>query len=222
VEVIHNRFQHMSVNEMKNLLRSKLEGLQEIQASDIDKWYKEQGQFCSGCIEGKMKEHARVTSTKPLKAKAPGNITVGDIMFMEVKNGVKKPLMIHVDVFTKMIMGVPLNSKTETECTRALLEVKAEYAAKGKTIKQLVFDREPGIVPSQEILNDNGIELILKAAGQKVGLAEVSIHLIREKARATKSGVHSKFGYLPPKQFNVELCLDSISVLNRIPEHDTI
>ncbi len=105
-------------------------------------------------------------------------------------------------------------------CKRALLEVKAEYAAKGKTIKQLVFNREPGIVPSQDILNDNGIELILKAAGQKVGLAEVSIRLIREKARATKAGVRSKFGYLPPNQFNVDLCLDSISVLNRIPKHD--
>ncbi len=167
-----------------------------------------------------MKEHARVTSTKPLKAQAPGDVTVGDIMFLEVKNGVKKPLMIHVDVFTKMIMGVPLNSKTETECARALLEVKAECAAKGKTIKQLVFNSEPGIVPSQEILNDNGTELILKAASQKVGLAEVSIRLIREKARATKAGVHSKFGYLPPNQFNVDRCLDSISVLNRIPKHD--
>jgi hypothetical protein len=83
-----------------------------------------------------------------------------------------------------------------------------------------VFDREPGIIPSQEILNNNGIELILKAAGQKVGLAEVSIQLIREKARATKAGARSKFGYLPPNQFNVDLCMDSISVLNRIPKHD--
>ncbi len=83
-----------------------------------------------------------------------------------------------------------------------------------------MFDREPGIIPSQEILNNNGIELILKAAGQKVGLAEVSIQLIREKARATKAGARSKFGYLPPNQFNVDLCMDSISVLNRIPKHD--
>ncbi len=56
-------------------------------------------------------------------------------MFAEVKNGVKKPLMVHIDVYTKMIMGVPLKNKTKTECARALLEVKAEYATKGKVIK---------------------------------------------------------------------------------------
>jgi hypothetical protein len=83
----------------------------------------------------------------------------------------------------------------------------------------LVFDREPGIVPNQDVLNANGIELILKAAGQKGGLAEESIRLIREKARATKAGVRIKYGYLPPNQFNMELCMESISVLNRIPKH---
>lgn len=37
-----------------------------------------------------------------------------------------------------------------------------------------------------------------------MGLAEVSIRLIREKARATKAGMRAKFGYLPPNQFNME------------------
>jgi hypothetical protein len=69
------------------------------------------------------------------------------------------------------------------------------------------------------VLNNNGIELLLKAAGQKVGLAEVTVRLIREKIRATKAGVRAKYGYLPPNQFNMDLCLDSISVLNRIPKH---
>ena len=48
-----------------------------------------------------------------------------------------------------------------------------------------------------------------------VGLAEVSIRLIREKTRATKAGVRVTFGYLPANQFNIDLCLDTISVLNR-------
>ena len=50
-----------------------------------------------------------------------------------------------------------------------------------------------------------GIKLSLKAAGQKVGLAEVSIRLVREKARATKAGVRAMFGYMPANQFNVDL-----------------
>ncbi len=53
-----------------------------------------------------------------------------------------------------------------------------------------------------------------------MGLAEVSIRLIREKARATKAGVRAKFGYLPPNQFNMDLCLDTIAVLNQIPKQD--
>jgi hypothetical protein len=59
---------------------------------------------------------------------------------------------------------------------------------------------------------------MLKAVGQKVGLAEVSIRLVREKARATKAGVRAQYGYFPLNQFNLDLCLDSISVLNRIPK----
>ena len=67
----------------------------------------------------------------------------------------------------------------------------------------------------QEDIEARGIKLILKAAGQKVGLAEVSIRLIREKARATKAGVRAMYGYIPANQFNLDLCLDTISVLNR-------
>jgi|LakMenEpi03Aug12_release.lakeMendotaPanAssembly.Ray.scaffolds.fasta_scaffold4158937_1 hypothetical protein len=49
-------------------------------------------------------------------------------------------------------------------------------------MKQLVFDHELGIVPIENALKSNGIELSLKAAGRKVGLPKVSIRLVREKA----------------------------------------
>ena len=68
---------------------------------------------------------------------------------------------------------------------------------------------------AQVDIEAHGVKLILKAAGQKVGLAEVSIRLIREKARATKAGVRAMYGYIPANQFNVDLCLDTISILNR-------
>ena len=44
----------------------------EVTTQDIEKWYATEGKFCSGCIEGKLKEHARKTSTKPLTADKPG------------------------------------------------------------------------------------------------------------------------------------------------------
>lgn len=97
--------------------------------------------------------------------------------------------MLHVDVCTKMITRVPLKNRSEEECTKAVLNIDNEYQLRSRNIKQLTFDREPGIVPSDHELYSRGKELILKAAGQKVGLAEVSIHLVRGKARAAKAGV---------------------------------
>lgn len=87
-------------------------------------------------------------------------------------------MLIHVDVKTKMITGVPLRNRSEEECTKALINIKTYYQNNNRPMKQLVFDREPEIIPTENTLRVNGVELVLKAAGQKVGLAEVSIRLI--------------------------------------------
>jgi len=216
IEAMHIRFSHASAGELKRILKLNLSGFEEIRAADIDHWYQECGRFCSGCAEGKMKEHARIKSSKPLQSDHPGGVTVGDIMFIKGTKNVKRPLIIHVDVCTKFMLGMILKDKSEEECTKAILQIKEAYARNDHELKQLVFDREPGIAPTEDKLLMNGIELKLKAAGQKEGLAEVSIRLVREKARATKA--EAKFQYLPPNQFNMDLCLDSISVLNRIPK----
>ena len=39
--------------------------------SDIEDWHDKEGKFCAGCLEGKLKEHARRLSTKPLTADRP-------------------------------------------------------------------------------------------------------------------------------------------------------
>ena len=44
----------------------------EVTPKDIEIWHAKEGKFCSGCVEGKLKEHARKTSTKPLTATKPG------------------------------------------------------------------------------------------------------------------------------------------------------
>jgi len=220
INAMHVIFSHASAGELKRILNLKLSEFQDVNTTDIDHWYQEHGRFCSGCAEGKMKEHARIQSSKPLQSENPGGVTVGDIMFIEGLKNIKRPLMIHVDVCTKSITGPPLKDRSEETCISAIMQIKAVYARNKHDLKQLVFDREPGIVPLEDVLIENGIELRLKAAGQKVELAEVTIRLIREKARATKAGVRTKFGYLPPNQFNMDLCMDSISVLSRIPKQD--
>jgi hypothetical protein len=153
-----------------------------------------------------------------LDSEVPGNETVGDIMFIELTESNKKPLMMHVNVCTKLITGVGMTNKSEEECTQTVLKIKNDYDLYGYRLKNLTLDREPGVVPAEDSLKASGINLKLKAAGQKVGLAEVSIRLIRMKARATKAGVRAQYGYLPPNLFNLDLCFDSIQVLNQIPK----
>jgi hypothetical protein len=139
---------------------------EDITAADIDNWYEEKGCFCSGCVEGKMKEHDRVKSKKLLQSTVPGEVTVGDIMFVELKDNHKQPLLIHTDVCTKLITGKELESKSTKELMRA--NIKNDYLMYDKTMKQLVFDHEPAVIPAEAHLKANGIELVPKAAGQKV------------------------------------------------------
>ena len=68
-----------------------------ITKEDIEEWHVLEGKFCAGCLEGKLKEHARRASTKPLKATRPGENGVGDLMFIEGRHDIKTPFYIHVD-----------------------------------------------------------------------------------------------------------------------------
>ncbi len=79
---------------MKIILKLNLGEFEGIRALDIDNWYNEHGRFCSGCVGDKMKEHAKVQSSKPLQSNNSGGVTVGDIMFVEGLKNIKKPLMI--------------------------------------------------------------------------------------------------------------------------------
>jgi hypothetical protein len=46
-------------------------------------------------------------------------------------------------------------------------DINAYYKNNNQQMKQLVFDHELGIVPKENTLKSNGIELSLKTAGQK-------------------------------------------------------
>ena len=82
---LHEYYNHPSVNEMKRM-SGKWFGDLEVTPQEIDFWHQKEGKFCSGCIEGKLKEHARRASTKPLTATRPGENGVADLMFIEGRN----------------------------------------------------------------------------------------------------------------------------------------
>ena len=91
----------------------------ELLKEDIKIWKEEFGDFCTGCIEGAMKEHAKFKSSKPLVSDIPGNVNVADIMFVKNNQDSKKPLYIQVNVCTKYVTVV-MNSRKENECTNAI------------------------------------------------------------------------------------------------------
>ena len=218
IQGIHRKWDHASYNEMVRLYAYVPEEFVNISLDDLKLWKEIYGDFCTGCIEGAMKEHPKYKSTKPLISEVPGKINVADLMFVENNQNVKKPLYVQVDVCTKYVTGVAMHDKTKQECNEAIIAVKNDYAIKGHKMDELTFDREPGVAPLETTIKEHGIELHLKAAGQKAALAEVNIRNIRVKARKTKAGVREKYKYLPPNQFNMDLCLDSIQVMNRIPK----
>ena len=47
--------------------------------SDIEDWHDKEGKFCAGCLKGKLKDHARRSSTKPLTANRPGENGDGEL-----------------------------------------------------------------------------------------------------------------------------------------------
>jgi hypothetical protein len=111
VQHAHCRWNHASENELVAMLQLNIKELQGITKEDVGRWKEMMGNFCSGCLEGTMKEHVKYRSTKPLVSDVPGKETVGDIMLIELKESNKKPLMIHVYVCTKLITGVDMKKK---------------------------------------------------------------------------------------------------------------
>ena len=185
---IHGYYNHPSVNEMKRMTDAS--------------WHNIEGKFCTGCQEGKLKEHARRSSTKPLNATRPGENGVADLMFIVGRNDVKTPFYVHVDVATRLIIGQTLRDKTYGSVLHAIEFVDDQHKLWRHKLEQLVFDRESAIAVMQEDIKARGIKLTLKAAGKKVGLAEVTIRLIREKPE--------------PRRLESEPCMDSSLRTNSI------
>ena len=84
----------------------------------------------------------------------------------------KKPFYVHVDVATKSIIGYAMKGKTYGEALRAVEFISEQHGLMKHKLERLTFDRESSIVAMQEDIESRGTKLILRAAGQKVGLAE--------------------------------------------------
>jgi hypothetical protein len=139
VQVMHSQLNHASSNEMTRLITANPQAF-PVSLSDIKLWKDNHGKYCTGCIKGAMKQHSKLRSSKPLNSQVPGEVSTGDLMFIEIGHDIKKPILINVDVATKLITAVAMKSKSKDECTAALLQVKAEYQLYGRTMSMQVFD----------------------------------------------------------------------------------
>mmetsp|Transcript_10011 Transcript_10011/g.14439 ORF Transcript_10011/g.14439 Transcript_10011/m.14439 type:complete len:170 (+) Transcript_10011:426-935(+) len=145
IQGIHRKYGHASYNELVRLFYGAPNEFLGITLDDLKMWKKRD--FCTGCIVGAMKEHPKYKSTKLLIADVPSKINEADLMFIETNQDGKQPLYVQMDVCTKYVTGVGMNSRKKSECMDAILAVKDDYAIKGCRMEELTFDREPGIVP---------------------------------------------------------------------------
>jgi hypothetical protein len=205
ITVYHERLNHASAAMLSRLLPSINT---DISTNDIEQWKKEIGDHCSACLQGKMIDHYRISSSNVANA-LPGT-AAGDIMFLNTI-----PLLIVVDVDTKCIILTTMVNKKIDNLKRALEHVINVYKIHDKKLSKLIFDREPAILALQSWLLTQQVQLKLKAAAQKVGLAEIFIRLIKDTARTTKLSVRDNYGYTPPSCFDLELCHDTVAVINQ-------
>jgi hypothetical protein len=94
IQAIHNKYDHASYNELERLFYCAPKELEGVALSLLKKWKEMVGNFCTGCIEGALKEHPKYKLTKPLMSDVPGKINVADIMFVETNQDSKCPLYV--------------------------------------------------------------------------------------------------------------------------------
>ena len=212
VEEAHLDLGHASAQAMIRTIEAEVENdvpyhkRLGISVEDVGLWVKYRGKWCTGCLLGKMTEHDRIASCKEENS-LPGEDGACDLLFVEQARGGKRAIYSHTDIGSKCRFLVDMAGKTERDLQEAVSTVKGYHATYGHTLKTITFDRESAVVAIRSWLVDRlNVRVKLKAAHQKVGLAEVDIRLLKDGARATKAGVKAIFGYSPPAQWNLDLC----------------
>jgi hypothetical protein len=59
VQAVHCRWNHASFDELSRLMKNAASEFEGISEHDLVLWKEKQGNFCTGCIQGAMKEHSR-------------------------------------------------------------------------------------------------------------------------------------------------------------------
>ena len=164
----------------------------------LELWREIEGK-CLGCLADKP-AHSKLPSTKPIVCN-PGEVIVGDIMFLD-SDAKKKPALLLVDVGSACPFLQPVKGRTLGDLKEAISSLLVNWTASGHNPTALHFDRESAILAAKGWLESlNNMFLRPTAAGQKQPIAEVNIRILKSIARRNKAGILARFGYTFPFNF---------------------
>jgi hypothetical protein len=151
---------------------------------------------CSACLLGTMAAHHQLESSRGLSS-VVGEVMQGDIFFVEADPGRRMvPILIaaceasklmyahtFVDAFTRASSGRIMVRSSEMQAAFEHLVAVCESA--GHPLRILRFDRERAVTAGNvgPWLKLKGVDLVLTAAGQKLGLGEVCGRIVKDRCR---------------------------------------
>jgi hypothetical protein len=227
VERLHWSLNHMSVADMTHLC-SRPGYFGDVTSEAVALFAVHRG--CSSCRMGHMTAHSQYPSTRGLSA-IVGDTVQGDIFFIE-SDGPKVPVLLlscekslfsYIHVFEEAAARAqgPRVMVKSSEIVSALSGALSVWKSAGHFLRSLRFDREGAIASThtQDWFREQGVSLVLTAAGQKLGLGEVMGRVVKSRCRASVAGIREKYGYKYPMKFFTRLVADTVKVLNRTARH---
>ena len=226
VERLHWIADHMSITDMTRLC-TKTDYAGPVTPEAIALFVKHRG--CSSCRLANMKEHSQYLSTRGL-SETVGECAQGDIFYIRLgKELAPIPILLLTCEATKFTyMYAFVEAATRASGNRVMVRTSEmrgafEHALQLWTharhpLQILRFDREAAVVTAtiEDLVRSKGGELRLTAAGQKLGLAEVSGRIAKDRSRACLAGIKEKYGYTYPNQFLIKLVADVCSLRNQM------
>jgi hypothetical protein len=223
VERLHWTTNHMSAEAMTRICKSP--GYYgDATVEGIKLFVKHRG--CSACSMGKMVGHSQLESSRGLDTEV-GRTAQGDVFFIDDDDRKIPVLLVTCEASLFQYLHIFEDAAARSKGPRVMINAAELHHAldgvvnlwnnAGHPLKMLRFDRESAITSTdvREYMQQSGIELVLTAAGQKLGLAEVMGKHLKDASRATVAGILQMYGYRFCLKWFTRLIADTVCLFNR-------
>jgi hypothetical protein len=170
------------------------------------------GNFCAGCVQGKMTRAAAAPSLSEPAQSVADTLHV-DMFFILDTSKRKVPYLISVEETTGHTCVLQLASKSQKSVELGLSQVIAQYKPYGHSVKTIVADREHVFSAARNHLLNLGVELKQTSPEHHERRAERKIRTLKDHFRATLSQLPYKLPRCLYKQLVYHIC----SSLNLVP-----